>query len=183
METIRSLRANVSPAEAQSALEGRWGGLRHFMGRGPLRSVAPAYVPFRLYEVEIVNAGRTRRAYFALEAVTGTLDLYGFERPPAGGELEEIETRNRLEPRLGDEAAQRALEEKLRRLLFQDGFFRIRDLEFRARAAAPDLYVPYWIGFYSSGAAVRLRVLDAVRRRFEGAKAKALFESWLSAPG
>ncbi len=182
MATIQSLRPNVGPAEAQSALEGRWAGLRRLMGRGPLRAVAPAYVPFRLYEVEIRNGGTSRRAWFALEAVSGTLDLYGFERPPAGGELEEIETRNRLEPRLGDGPAMEALKGKLRRVLFQRGFFQINDLQLSARAAAPDLYVPYWIGFYSSGAAVRIRVLDAVRRRFEGGKAQALFESWLSAP-
>lgn len=182
MLTVRSLRRNVGEAEARSAFEGRWAGPRRWVGGGSLRAVAMAYVPFRLYEVEIVNAGRSRRAFFALEAVTGSLDLYGFARPPAGGELEEIETRNRLEPGLGDGQALEALKGKLRRVLFQTGFFRIHDLHFRAEAAAPDLYVPYWIGLYSSGAAVRLRVLDAVRRRFEGAKARALFEGWLSAP-
>jgi hypothetical protein len=42
------------------------------------------------------------------------------------------------------------------------------------------LHVPYWLGFYGN-AALRCRVLNAVRRRMEGAKASALFESWLAA--
>jgi hypothetical protein len=42
------------------------------------------------------------------------------------------------------------------------------------------LHVPYWLGFYGNAAA-RCRVLNAVRRRIEGAKASALFESWLAA--
>ncbi len=182
MAVLRSLRANVGPAEATSAFRGGWEGLRHWMGQGTLRSVAPAYVPFRLYEVEMTDGARRGRSWFALDAVSGTLDLYGFEHPPAAGELEEVETRNRLEPMLGDEQAMEALKDKLRRLMFQRGFFRIRNLELRTKIAAPDLYVPYWIGFYESGAAVRIRVLDAVRRRFEGGKARALFESWLSGP-
>jgi len=43
-----------------------------------------------------------------------------------------------------------------------------------------ELHVPYWLGFYGNAAA-RCRVLNAVRRRMEGAKASALFESWLAA--
>jgi hypothetical protein len=43
-----------------------------------------------------------------------------------------------------------------------------------------DLHVPYWIGLYGTTAVRRLRVLDAVRRRFEGGKARALFEAWLT---
>jgi hypothetical protein len=41
--------------------------------------------------------------------------------------------------------------------------------------------MPYWLGFYGADGALRCRVLDAVRRRMEGAKARALFEHWLAA--
>ena len=177
---LQSLRANVGQAEAVSLLEGGWG--RRWIGR-PLRSVAAAYVPFRLYDVEIVNGGKRQRGFFALEAVTGELDLYAFENPPSAADLVEVESRNRLEAALGDEQAMEALKGKLRRLMYQRGFFRVKELEFRANVAAPDLYVPYWIGFYQVGRGVRTRVLDAVRRRFEGGKARALFEGWLSGPG
>ena len=43
-----------------------------------------------------------------------------------------------------------------------------------------DLHLPYWLAFYGEDAA-RCRVMDAVRRRIEGAKASAFFEEWLAA--
>jgi hypothetical protein len=43
------------------------------------------------------------------------------------------------------------------------------------------VHLPYWLGFYASGGIVRCRVMDAVRRRVEGAKASAFFEQWLAA--
>jgi len=42
-----------------------------------------------------------------------------------------------------------------------------------------ELHVPYWIGFFGHGERAHVVVLDAVRRRLEGAKARALFEEWL----
>src|SRR5207249_3904687 len=44
-----------------------------------------------------------------------------------------------------------------------------------------ELHMPYWLGLYGSDKALRCRVLDAVRRRMEGAKANAFFEHWLAA--
>ena len=63
--------------------------------------------------------------------------------------------------------------------MFQTGFFRVRDLSFHVERAPLGLHVPYWVGFYGSAEVRRLRVMDAVRRRFEGGKARALFENWL----
>ena len=181
MASIQSLKPNVTRAEAIDTLQGGMASLRRWFGPGALRSVAEVYVPFRLYEVEIANGPRRQRTFFALDAVSGTLDLYHFEHRPAAGELIEVETRNRPQPTLEDAQAVSMLEDKLRRLMFQRGFFRVRDdVHFRAARAPLDLHVPYWIGLYAAGENVRLRVLDAVRRRFEGAKARALFETWLA---
>jgi hypothetical protein len=94
-----------------------------------------------------------------------------------------VETRNRPEPALDEAAGRRRLEDMLRRLVFQSGFFRVRDLDFSLERVPPDLHVPYWIGLYGTTGVRRLRVLDAVRRRFEGGKARALFEGWLTARG
>ncbi len=44
-----------------------------------------------------------------------------------------------------------------------------------------ELHLPYWLGFYERDGSVRCRVMDAVRRRMEGAKACAFFEQWLAA--
>jgi hypothetical protein len=56
----------------------------------------------------------------------------------------------------------------------------VRDLNLEIAPEALELHIPYWLGFYGR-AFLRCRVLNAVRRRMEGAKAAALFESWLTA--
>jgi len=178
MAAIVSLKANVTEREAVDAFRGGIAALPWPFGRR-LRSVALVHVPFRLYQIEIANGTRLSETCLALDAVDGSLDPYRFEAPPENGALVEVETRNRLEPRLEPARSATLLEDKLRRMVFQTGFFRVRDLRFRAEGAPLDLHVPYWLGFYGDGGEARLRVLDAVRRRFEGAKARALFESWL----
>ncbi len=181
MVAIHTLKPNVSQAEAIEALRPR--GIAGLLGRlrmGLLSSVADVYVPFRLYEIDISNGGERQTRWLALDAVSGTLDPYEFERIPSSSKLIPVKTRNRLEPALEERGARELLADKLRRLVFQTGFFRIRDLQMRLEPVALDLHVPYWIGFYSAGKSVRLRVLDAVRGRFEGGKARAFFEAWLA---
>jgi len=41
------------------------------------------------------------------------------------------------------------------------------------------LHIPYWLGFRGSNNHVRIAVIDAIRRRFEGAKMRRLVETWL----
>jgi hypothetical protein len=67
------------------------------------------------------------------------------------------------------------------RVIFQQGFFKLRSGKLEAERLRGELYVPYWLGFYGTPEDLRCRVLDAVRRRIEGAKASALFEHWLAA--
>jgi hypothetical protein len=178
--TIRSLRPNVTEAEAVQRFRGGLGALLPWVGGGRLRSLAAVYLPFQLYQVEIAHGPRRQTSWFALDAVSGALDLYRFEQPPGGDALVEVETRNRPEPRLAEAIALSLLEEKLRRAVFQAGFFRVRDLSFRVERSPLALHVPYWVGFYGRPELRRLRVMDAVRRRFEGGKARALFEDWLA---
>jgi hypothetical protein len=173
------LRANVTQAEAVDAFRGGVAALRWLPLARRLRSVALVYVPFRLYRFEIANGTRTSEAWLALDAVDGSLDPYRFEGPPDAA-LVEVETRNRVEARLDPERSATLLEDKLRRMVFQAGFFRVRELRFHAPGVPLDLHVPFWLGFYGRAAEARLRVLDAVRRRFEGAKARTLFEHWLA---
>jgi hypothetical protein len=122
-QEIRSLRANVTQQEALAALERRGGLLR-----GRLRQMASAYLPFRLYHVEVRNRGAAKVALYGADAVTGHLDLYEFATAPAAKDLITVTTRN------GEHAT--------------------------------------------------LQAMDAVRRTFEGAKARAIFSDWLMAvPG
>ena len=176
---ILSLRPRIGHEEAVRRL--RAGLIPRLVGARALRSVGQVFVPFYLYRVEVTDRGRRWGSYLAVDAVSGTLDPYEFDGPPAGDELSRVETRNRPLPTLAHQAAEHALRDKLRRLRYQAGFFRVREPRFAFERVPLDLHVPYWLGFYGAGEAATLRVLDAVRRRFEGARARALFEDWLAA--
>lgn len=178
--TIRSLRANVTQAEAIAAFQGgsgRW--LRPMLG-GELRRVAAAYLPFRLYEVEITERGDSTTCLFALDDVSGSMDLYELERLPGDAELMSIETPNCPAAMLDATRALELLRNKVQRAVFQSGFFRVRGLSIRAQRLPVEFHVPYWLGFFGNGARARLRVMDAVRRRFEGGKARAIFQDWIA---
>lgn len=173
---IRSLRPNVTQAQAEHALGGRAG-----PWRGPLHRIAAAYLPFRLYEVAITNRGATRIRLFAADAVSGQLDLYEFPAAPLPGELLTVVTRNCPCERLLETQALALLEDKVRRAVFQGGFFGVRGLAIRPRPLHIELHVPYWLGFFGrTQRRATLEVMDAVRRQFEGAKARAVFGDWLS---
>jgi hypothetical protein len=173
--TIRTLLPRISHDEAIAAL-GR--GVTRFL-RGPLQRVAEVYLPFRFFEVDVVNRGRRSTTCYAADAVTGALDLFEFEGLPADHEVTKVSSANYV-PFLTDEArALELIEAKVERAVFQAGFFRVRDLQVRAFRLPVDIHVPYWLGFFGSGEDASLKVLDAVRRQIEGAKARALFEDWL----
>lgn len=182
MLAIRSLKPNLTQAEAIERFRGGFAGLSGWLGGG-LRSVADVYVPFRLYHVELDTGSGPYAAWFALDAVNGSLDPYQFDHVPDETELVDLTTHNRPEPRLPESDSARLLQEKVRRVVFQTGFFRVRRLRFHAELVPLALHVPYWVGFYGRDGALRLRVLDAVRRCFEGGKARELFHDWLSGPG
>ena len=172
---IRCLRANVTEAEALVALERRGGLLR-----GRLRQIALAYLPFRLYHVEVVNRGTSVATLYAADAVSGVLDLYEFSAAPAETELQTITTRNAPTARLDGQLALQLLENKVRRAIFQTGFFGVRALQIRTRPLDCEFHVPYWLGFFGHGERATLQAMDAVRRTFEGAKARAVFNDWLA---
>lgn len=172
---IRCLRPNVTKAEALAALEGRAGLLR-----GQLRQVADAYLPFRLYEVEVVNRGASKTNLFAADSCSGVLDLYEFAAAPGESELVTVRTRNCPVARLETPRALELLQNKVRRAIFQTGFFRVHGLVIHARPLALEFHVPYWLGFFGREERATLQAMDAVRRRFEGAKARAVFQDWLT---
>ena len=172
---IRCLRANVTQEEALAALERRGGLLR-----GQLRQMAAAYLPFRLYHVEVVNRDASKVALYAADAVSGLLDLYEFDAAPDDAELVTVTTRNAPATRLEVHIAQERLESKVRRAIFQTGFFGVRGLQIRTRPLDVEFHVPYWLGFFGHGERATLQAMDAVRRTFEGAKARAVFSDWLT---
>jgi hypothetical protein len=179
---IRSLKPNVSQDEALRVFRG--GGIWSLlvrMRRGALQRVAAVYVPFRVYRVEYsLNKEKVRRI-FAMDAVDGSLDLFEFREAPKDEELIEMDSKNRLEATLSADAAYGILREKALRIIFQQGFFKWKEESLKIEEIGGEIFLPYWLGFYGGENALRCRVLDAVRRRIEGAKATAFFEQWLMA--
>jgi len=179
---IRSLRPNVTRDEA----------IRTFTAPGPaswywklrsgsLLSVADAYIPFRVYRVRFPMGGAQRTHLFALDAVDGSLDLFEFAAPPGDAETLSVSTRNHPASTLPEARSEELLRDKVLRVIFQQGFFKVRQIKLETEQLAGEIHLPYWLGFYGTPEDLRCRVLDAVRRRIEGAKASALFEQWLAA--
>jgi hypothetical protein len=182
MPRIRSLRPNVTQEEALQQLAGGVMGAVRSALQGPVRSVAEFYIPFTLFQVAITNADQTETQVVGVDSVSGSLDLYHFERIPDPSQLISIDTRNCPQPRLDPERAREIVVDKVRRLLFQKGFFRMRGLRIEAEPLPGELYVPYWVVFRGRGAAASIGVLDALRRKPEGAKVRQLLEDWLTTP-
>jgi hypothetical protein len=91
-----------------------------------------------------------------------------------------VSTRNRPAVALGEERSRELLVERVRRLVFRGGFFRIRGLRIQAEPLDLDLHVPYWVGLSGFGERAHLTIIDGVRRRVEGGKVRAFFREWLA---
>lgn len=176
---IRVLRPNVTQEEALRVFSSA--GLSNLYWRirsGPLRRIAEVYVPYFLFRVK---CGNDRPRLFAMDAVDGSLDLFEFPRIPEEGEFQAARNRNRLKAVLTEEQGADLLREKALRIIFQQGFFQLRHAHLEISFVPCELHLPYWLGFYGRENSVHCRVMDAVRRRIEGAKASAFFEHWLAA--
>ena len=176
---IQSLKPNVTREEAVKHFTEGIANATAGLLRGPVQSIADLYLPFRLYKVRFTNAGKEENHFFALDAVAGALDLYEFSAPPAESDLYIVDSRNVLPAAPDAVKSQERLIAKVRRLIFARGFFRLRNFELSATPIPGELYVPYWICFRGTDGRAHLSVLDAVRRRSEGAKARHLVEEWL----
>lgn len=182
MPRIRVLKPNVTEEEARELLAAQslWGGIGNLL-YGELRSLADFYIPFRIFQVEVLNRGEKSNHILGLDSVTGSLDPYHFDQLPDPNELVLKETRNRLPVSLSDEEAQKLIVDKVRRLIFSQGFFRIRNFRISAEPIPGEVYVPYWAGFRGRGGRAHITVLDAVRRRVEGARVRQMLRQWLTA--
>lgn len=180
MAEISALRRRVSPEEALAAFQpgGFAGGLQLILG-GKLKAVADAYVPFRIFRAWVQNGGSVTEKLLAIDGVEASLDLYGFEAMPGAEEMARVETRNFLPSNVTVERCAELIEDRLRRMIYRRGFLRARGLSNRISYTGVDIYVPYWLGFRGRGERAAVVVMDAVRRRLEGGKARELFRGWL----
>ena len=180
--SIVTLRPNVTQADAIREFSKM--GLSSMYWRvraGSLQRIANAYVPYQFYEVSYAMGRAPHTRLFAMDAVDGSLDLFEFPQLPTCEQRVTVDTHNRLEPSLSLVVADGLLREKALRLIFQQGFFKVRQDTVKFSRLPDLIHLPYWLGFYAHGEIVRCRVMDAVRRRIEGAKASAFFQQWLAA--
>jgi hypothetical protein len=179
METT-ALRAKVSRTQALSAFQRGWlAATARMLAAGPLRSVAEAFVPFRLFRVCGPDENRMQEKLLAIDAVEGSLDLYGFDAAPAESELVAVASRNILPALVSVTRCAELLEDRVRRMVYQRGFFRARGVRNVVEFTGMEFCVPYWLGFCGRGGKASVLVMDAVRARMEGGKARELFRKWL----
>jgi hypothetical protein len=107
------------------------------------------------------------------------LDPYQFSEIPVQNEFVGIETQNFIPPSLDEGRTRELAIEKARRVIFSRGFFRLAHPRITAELVQPELYIPYWAGFYGSKQDLSIVVLDAVRRTIEGRKVAQAIKAWL----
>lgn len=179
-QSMRVLRPNVSREQAVIAFNSS--GLRRLRwihDFRPLRSIADLYIPFRLYRVSIQRGNTLDTRWMALDLIFGGLDPFTFDSVPSANDIEVIADRNRPLPRLEDSAARRILTTKIQRVLFQTGFFRMRNLDIGLDPAIEELHMPYWVGFFGAKEQASIQILDATRRVMEGGKFRRFIYEWL----
>jgi hypothetical protein len=181
-KVIQSLRPNVTREQAMRAFTASGPATWYWKLRsGPLEGIADAYLPFRVYRVRFRAAGAQRTHLFAMDAVNGSLDLFEFPVLPDHAETLVVSTRNHAPLALSETRSDELLRDKVLRVVFQQGFFKLLSVQLEAERLPGEFHLPYWLGFYGSRDCLHCRVMDAVRRRMEGSKASALFEQWLAA--
>ncbi len=158
-------------------------GLLRLARQGSLARLAMVYLPFRMFRSTVHNTVRKSEQHeeqlVAIDAMTGTLDLYQFAALPSDGETTIVHTTNTPTQRLLLPELEAKLGDKLRRTIFRRGFYALRD--FRLELTPLDeIYVPYWVAFRGRGEVAHLEVLDAVRRSPEGDKVRRLIEQWIA---
>jgi hypothetical protein len=179
---ILSVRPNVTEEGALEAFCGSGLSARYLRAtRGKLRRIAAAYVPHSLYRVEYDEGKARHTRFLAMDQVEGMLDLYEFPGMLRAGDLMRVVTRNWLAPALSEERSQGLLKERVLRMIFQHGFFKLRAPHLQMTRVEIQFHMPYWLGLYGEDGTLRCRVMDAVRRKVEGDKAATLFENWLAA--
>jgi hypothetical protein len=172
-EIVRVLPPQISRDEAEMRFSPGviWG--------TSLRAVAEVCIPFHLFRVSITDGGRRSTDEFAIDAVTGDLDLLQLDPALEATLTSRPRGRNDLEVRLDAEAAIPLLRDKVRRLIYRRGFFRLNAPTIEA-VPIETLLVPYWAGFFGVDGRLGMKVIDAISGKPEGAKLRQLLGDYLA---
>lgn len=150
--------------------------LRRFK-RGKFLFPTSFFIPYYLFQVEVLHGGKLTSQLLAVDAMGGELDLYRFEQLPT--ELINVETTQFGAVALSEKQSWGVLKEKVRRAVYLQGFFQIRDLLITGKAQQL-IYLPYWVGFFQQKNQAEIEVIDALRGSFEGAKVCDLIYDWFA---
>jgi hypothetical protein len=172
---ITSYTPNVSRERATAMFLSSLRELRY----GRLRIVIDFHLPYYLFLVRMVNSRKSVDSLYGIDAITGRLDPYQFENPVKAEDCREIETSYSLPPRIDSQAAFDRLAERMMRLVFMRGAFKLRGWKVSGDLVE-SFYLPYWVGVYERRERAHLEVIDALRGRFEGAKVREMVVSWFT---
>ncbi len=148
---------------------------------GSLASLIDFYIPFRIFAVDMTNAGRRTRGVFGIDAATGALDLFCFDGPPGEDEKVRVETSRFAPVAIEESRAAGVLEDRLKREVYLKGFFRVSGLKIEPRFFET-LYMPYWVGLYARAGRVQVDVVNALNGSLEGGKIRELIAEWFESP-
>lgn len=180
MSQIMSLKPNMSLAEATKRFRGgAVQGWFHSWRRGAFIGVRDVYIPYRLFRVTISNRGQQQTSWMALDAISGRLDPYRFESLPDESDLLVVKSEAAFPSPMSVDELRTWLVDLVRRQVYLNGFFRLRDLRIETEYTGRDLYIPYWVGIYRKDQRLSIDVIDAVRKQFEGAKVRDVILHWL----
>jgi hypothetical protein len=174
---ISVIKPRIDRGKAASKLRGRLKEIR--IGR--LVSVIDFYVPFRIYSVDMTNAGRSTRGVFGIDAATGELDLFCFDALPSEDEKHQVETKRFAPVSIEEARAGGMLEERLKREVYLKGFFRVSGLKIEPRPVEI-LFIPYWVGLYERAGRFHIDAVNALNGSLEGGKLRGLVAEWFQSP-
>ncbi|HEV7522588.1 MAG TPA: hypothetical protein VGP89_15905 [Candidatus Angelobacter sp.] len=176
---IRSLQSVVDRELAWRSLSPRGAlGIVRRWRAGKLLALSDIYIPYRLYQIKVDDHRVRSTRFLAVDAISGALDPYEFAESPLHGRCVEVDAANYLPAQLAEDDSRTLVLEKVRRLLFSGGFFRLVKPAITTNLIG-EFYIPYWAGFYGEAHNVSVLILNAVRGTIEGSKASNLVKNWL----
>jgi hypothetical protein len=170
---ITSIKPNITREQAVAKFRAGFSQMRH----GRLRIAAEFYVPYRFFQIAWDDGRRKTGAILAADAVTGKFDLIEFGQLPGDAERMKVDTQMLVEERVGEEEAYRQVRERMMRLVFMKGVFKLSRLNVNINLAA-NLHLPYWVGVYERQGRAHLEIINALQGRFEGAKLREIVAEW-----
>ena len=170
---ITAVKPDITREQAVAKFRGGFSQLRH----GRLRITADFYIPYRFFQISCDQRGRATDTILAADAVTGKFDLIEFNQLPGDMERMSVDAQMIVEERVGEEKAYELVRERMMRLVFMKGFFKLSGVNVEINLVA-SLHLPYWVGVYERQGRARLEIINALQGSFEGAKLREIVEEW-----